>query len=108
MNKVIRTSRVGERSYTLDAYTMKENASTYPYYLFRYELKRALIDSKNFSLLTARVIYLYDYNGETRQLRATLSQGKTQRGKKFLQIGCKRFIGENRTRLIRWANSYKS
>lgn len=32
-----------------------------------------------------------------------LGEGKSQRGKKFLSIGCMKFVGKNRTALIKWA-----
>ena len=102
MSKVVRTTKAGEPSFTLGIDIMKENDAYIPYYLFRSDLKEALEEYD--SRLHRDVNYYSDFFGITRKWNALLKQGKTQRGKKFLQIGCKRFVGENRTRLIRWAN----
>ena len=101
MSKVVKTSKAGEPSFTLGIDIMKENDDAIPYYIFRSELKRALEKGET----VTRIIYNAYLWGSEQEFKSRLTQGKTQRGKKFLQIGCKRFVGVNRTRLIRWANS---
>jgi len=95
-SKVIRTSVAGDPSFTLGIDIMKENDPT-PFYLKRSSLRLAL------NLHATEVLY------HVRTIRrwGWITQGESQRKKKFIQIGCKRFVGVNRTRLIRWARSGK-
>jgi hypothetical protein len=99
---IIKTSSVKENSYTLGVYIMKENASWAPYFVYRSDLRHALKNDTGF------VDYRFtDFQDKTTINKGDIQQGKTQRGKKFISIGCKRFVGVNRTRLIRWAKSGK-
>lgn len=36
----------------------------------------------------------------------TVSEGIHDNGKKFIQIGCMRFVGNERTKLLRWAGAF--
>lgn len=97
----IRASQAGENSFRLEADRLIENHSQ-PYFLLRKNLKTAL------KLNRDTVRYNLVFNGDSQaNILGDLSQGKTQRGKKYIQIGCIRFVGDNRTKLIRWAKSGK-
>jgi len=100
---VIKTSIAGAHSFTLGIDIIKENDSFMPYYLYRSALKKAL---QNYVKLKYNQVPYHAVILECeRTYNAHLSEGKTRSGKKFIQIGCKRFVGVNRTRLIRWAKS---
>src|SRR5579863_1361812 len=99
---IIRTSKAGENSFKLQSDRMTERDSR-PYYIFRSDLRAALFDIKS----EKRELINVGVGTGPVYLKFTVQEGKTQRGKKFIQIGCKRFIGVNRTRLIRWALSAK-
>ena len=74
-----------------------------PYYAYRHSIREAL-ETKN-----SRVQYFWtngDPESETYLLGEAygwLFQGVTQRNKKFLSIGCMRFVGKERIKLIKWA-----
>lgn len=75
------------------------------YVLLRKDLKEALPEN-------GKVYYgfleSYEANGRgVLSLGKFLQQGTTQRHKKYLQIGCMRFVGNERTKLIRWAKAAK-
>jgi hypothetical protein len=93
---IVRTSRAGETSFSLSADRMVENNIT-PYWLYRSDLRNAL-ESKSHDVSVA-----VGWCGGYPINRYRISEGVTQRNKKFIQIGCKRFVGENRRRLIAWA-----
>lgn len=105
----VRTSRAHEASYDLLANQMVERNPVWRYYLNRLDLKTILpvvTEECNAHISVGLTMNkgVYD-DGDLALMPVT--QGKTQRGKKFIQIGCKRFVGENRRKLIAWANGAK-
>jgi len=98
---IIRTSEAEQASFSLNEIQMVEQ-DRQPYFLDRFTLKVALENKSNSICYQMRH---RDYDSQ--MFFGNLTQGKTQRGKKFIQIGCKRFVGINRTRLIRWAKAAK-
>jgi hypothetical protein len=106
---IVKTSKSREYSFRLLKDRMVENDPTYPYVLFRLELKYALQrHAVNPKTEVNRVKYFVSINTLVLYGWGELTQGKTQRGKKYIQIGCKRFVGVNRTELIKWAESAKA
>lgn len=88
--------------FTLDSDVMKERTDWKPYYLYRSSLKQAIVSN------LAHVLYFTTSEsllGGDWSAAGHISHGVTQRKKKYIDIGCMRFVGENRTRLIRWAMS---
>lgn len=85
---------------------MVETNSNSPYYAYRRRVREALkVHAKN--PLTASVPYFFNtfFNNTLIERVGWLGEGKTQRGKKFLSIGCMKFVGKNRTSLIKWAKA---
>lgn len=99
--KTVRSSKAGVPSFALGTEKMVERDSI-PYILFRRDLQKALHSEK-----VPRRVPVYIRNVDHLPAEFLVTQGTTQRGKKFIQIGCKRFVGENRRVLIQWAKSYK-
>jgi hypothetical protein len=99
---IVKTAKAREHSFELKNRMMVERGSKCPWYLLRQDLGRALAQRLNGVFIG--VIYDGTLSGRDEY---DLTQGKSQRGKKFIQIGCKRFVGVNRTRLIRWAKGAK-
>jgi|SRR5208282_348071 len=106
---IVRTSRAREFSFELLEDKMIENDPKFPYSLLRVDLKYALQRyAVNPGSKVTEVAYSFYIVFGVVNEAAKLTQGKTQRGKKYIQIGCKRFVGVNRTRLIKWAKSAKA
>lgn len=97
---IVRTSLASDPNFNLLTDRMVERA-TYSsrYMLLRSDLKLAL------EIGAAAVKYYITTSSAP--LSGWVIQGKTQRNKKFISIGCMRFVGENRTKIIRWAKSGK-
>jgi hypothetical protein len=95
---IIRTSNEGQPSFRLEKNKLIENDAV-PYFLERKILKRALTTKA-----THIVVWITGDLGKADSIYG-IHQGKTQRGKKYIQIGCKRFVGENRRKLIAWAKA---
>lgn len=77
---------------------MVEMNSTEPYYTYRRHVREAL------ELNACVPYFFYAVIGDILIERlGWLGKGKSQRGKKFLSIGCMKFVGKNRTALIKWA-----
>jgi hypothetical protein len=107
MKKTIRPSSQYSNSFTLLDEVMIEN-SLMSWFLYRSALKAALKSN----LPTIMV----GLNGPlSRKLKISsdpdfpcaITHGTTQRRKKFIQIGCMRFVGDSRRALIQWAKSGK-
>lgn len=101
---IVRTSQVGDSSFDLLSERMVERTKAYSrkYFLLRSDLRTTLRENLH--------IVEYFLNADfsrTGRLTGYVRQGKTQRNKKFISIGCMRFVGENRKKLIRWAKSGK-
>jgi hypothetical protein len=98
---IIRTSKAGVPSFSLLKDMLREN-DIQPYFTWRMSLKEAL--KRKYSGVFYGII---DSSGKLHfnESRAVLKQGKTQRGKLYIQIGCKRFVGVNRRKLIAWAKA---
>lgn len=92
---IIRCSLAGKASFRLEKDRMIENVPQWPYYLYRSDLKRSLLDGRDY--------VPYGIEGVSQEESGILTHGRTQRNKLYIQIGCKRFVGENRRRLITWA-----
>lgn len=95
---IIRTSNQYECSFTLLRDKMIERDPFRPFFLLREDLKDVLEQG-----LPNHVAYQMTESLLKSVFMGRVIEGTTQRGKKFIQIGCKRFVGVNRTRLIRWA-----
>jgi hypothetical protein len=95
---IVKTSEAGRPGYNLLKDEMVERCEIWPYYLRREDLKRAL---------ETKATYIrYYFSGNLAMIwLGEIKQGRTQRHKKFISIGCERFVGENRTKLIRWAKA---
>lgn len=100
---IIRTSKAEEPSFTLAPDRLIENDWWHPYALSRTNLKVAL--ERNSPSITYYAIWNKSDLNANPIYSGDVSHGKTQRGKKFIQIGCKRFVGENRRKLIAWAKN---
>jgi hypothetical protein len=104
---IIRTSKAGVPSFSLLKDMVRENGGIQlyftPYFTWRTSLKEAL--ERKYSGVSYGVID--DFSGKLyfNESKAILKQGKTQRGKLYIQIGCKRFVGVNRRKLIAWAKA---
>lgn len=87
--------------FTLEKDQIVERTDLHPYRMSRSVLQKAL--STNAPVVTYQLEitdYALSYEGY-------IEHGVTQRKKKFISIGCMRFVGVNRARLIRWAKSAK-
>lgn len=100
---IIRTSKAKEPSFILGSDEMVEN-NLKPYRLYRSVLKQQLKNKQSRISYFIRSFFKDDYEYK---FFGRLTQGETQRGKKYIQIGCKRFVGENRRKLIAWAKGAK-
>lgn len=62
-----------------------------------------------FALINKQRTVHYSRLGQASETRTLgwIGHGVTQRHKKYISIGCMRFVGENRTKLIRWAKGVK-
>jgi hypothetical protein len=103
---IIRTSEANVPSFELREKFLVERHFI-PWYLLRIDLKTAIEKGT-----TNIVAGLAAKTGQPSVLEDSftifgISQGVTQRKKKFIRIGCKRFVGKSRERLIRWAKSAK-
>jgi hypothetical protein len=99
---IIRTSEARQPAFTLKKDVMIERDPK-PYMLLRSDLKLAL------ELHSWYVPYFWInlFGVKYGPVHGHISEGKTERGEKFIQIGCKRFVGVNRLKLILWAKSGK-
>lgn len=100
---IIKTSKAREASFKLlkDMMVEQPNVEGRRWFLWRLTLKNALNhpDAKmQVGVAEASGEPVPDYD-----CYYSVIQGKTLRGKRFIEIGCKRFVGINRTKLIRWA-----
>lgn len=105
----IRTSRAGEPGFKLGKKYLIENEPSkgVSYWYARRDDLNAGLHANNFCSIA---VFLGRYgelpNEETDEVCLfVIEHGVTQRNKKFVQIGCKRFVGENRRKLIAWAKS---
>lgn len=102
----VRTSNPRTAGYKLQKEMMVEfrpKDSVYRWYLKRSDLRFALrTKAENISVfvLTPDNLPVTDFP-HTFEIR----QGITQRHKRYIEIGCKRFVGVNRTRILRWAKA---
>lgn len=99
---IVRTSKAKDPSFKLGSGWMIES-DRLPYFLRRSDLKRAL----TFKGVTSILVGVGEFGDYGLITPYRITQGKTQRNKKFISIGCKRFIGEQRRKLIAWAKGAK-
>lgn len=95
---IVRTSEAGAPGFNLLENDMVERSKR-PYALLRKDLRACLkyrVRRINYTLADWPYV-----------LHAWIEHGKSQRNKKFIGIGCMRFVGENRTKLIKWAKGGK-
>jgi hypothetical protein len=112
---IVRTAKAKEPSFDLLEDRMIERCVGGKYFLARTNLKTALLtiqkESYNGSYVTVEVGVSYTGLESTYRIEHcanfVINEGGTQRGKKFIQIGCKRFVGEQRRKLIAWAKAAK-
>lgn len=105
---IIRTSR-GVR-FDLLKRTMRERSANgcHRWFLYRADLKEALAENSEYA-----AVGLTNMKGKEEPTgryglgEFPLVQGGTQRHKRFLRIGCMRFVGKERQKLIRWAKGTK-
>jgi hypothetical protein len=95
---IVRTSKAKEPSFNLGSGWMIESDRR-PYFLRRSDLKRALTVKE----VTHILVGVGEFSTDGLLTPYRITQGKTQRNKKFISIGCKRFVGEQRRKLIHWA-----
>lgn len=103
---IVKTARAREYSYDLLKDRMVERCPCFRYVLYRRDLKvilHAVTEEPNAHIAVYIEPPLTAFSQEVDITLFGVKQGKTQRGKKFIQIGCKRFVGENRRKLIAWA-----
>lgn len=103
--KTIRCAKAGEASFKLTKDSIIENDPDSAWIMSRQALKEALINEQ-----TLVRVHLLQRKLKDRLLGPAffrIDEGNTQRGKKFIQIGCKRFVGVNRRALIQWAKAAK-
>jgi hypothetical protein len=98
---IVRTSRAGENSFTLLEAEMRENDGE------SWQLYTMLRSDLRFALKNKRTRVAYSLTHWPELLHGWLVQGVTQRRKKFISIGCMKFVGENRKKLIKWAKGGK-
>jgi hypothetical protein len=103
---IIRTARAREASFSLLEDKMVERCWGLRYYLNRKDLKKVLpvVSSKSCAYIAVGLLVWGETGGYIFAMFRVVD-GKTQRGKKFIRIGCKHFVGENRRKLIAWAKA---
>lgn len=71
------------------------------YFLFRADLKRALKSGHTVAYGFADLLI----QGFPPALEKYPTEGVTQRNKKYISIGCMRFVGQERIKLLKWAKA---